>query len=228
MNRGMTRKQLSKVLAGLLLFSLALFGSGCDKHSKQRVLTFFFTGVPTLEEKKKDEIAEAKAGEAEEEKKKTEVIRELKFFVHGPKAANECFQCHDSSRSVSFRIASKKKARDISSSRPAVSGRIVVPLKKLCVECHIAKSAQTAYEKRLVMHGPLAAGSCTFCHNPHQSRFQYMLIKENTLDLCTECHSTGYLAETEEHKKGKDCISCHNPHFGKNSFMLKKDFNEVF
>lgn len=224
----MSRKQLSKVSAGLFLFSLFLFGSGCDKHTKHKVLTFFFTGVPPLEEKKKDATAETKVAGAEEEKKKTGVTREVRFFAHGPKAANECFQCHDTSGSITFRKSFQSKTQTASLKQSAISGRLVAPLEKLCIECHTAKSAQSAYTNGLSMHGPLATGSCTFCHNPHQSRFQYMLIKEKTWNLCTECHSTGYLAETEEHKKGKDCILCHNPHFGKNSFLLKKDFNEVF
>jgi len=55
-----------------------------------------------------------------------------------------------------------------------------------------------------------------------------MLLKEKTTELCTQCHSKGYIQETEGHVKGEECTACHNAHMGADSFLLKKDFDEAF
>ncbi|MEF9427122.1 MAG: cytochrome c3 family protein [Candidatus Mariimomonas ferrooxydans] len=218
-------KKKNRVSAGLFLLSfLIIFASGCDKYTRHKVLTFFFTGVPPLEGEVEKKAGEVQGGKAV----KRRSISEVKYFIHGPYSAGECDQCHESSSTYSFTTGSKKKAGVTSGVKGGLPGRLVLPLKKLCIECHVAKSAQRAYVNGLVTHGPLATGSCTLCHDPHRSPFQYMLLKEKSIDLCTQCHSKGYLLEKEEHAKNKDCISCHNPHIGKNSFLLKKDFNEVF
>lgn len=227
----MKNKRRNWVLAGLFLLSfLILFISGCDKYTRHEVLTFFFTGVPLLEEDKKAEAGEKKTAEvqlAKNKKKRRKIIRKSKFFVHGPSAAGQCYQCHDTSGTFAFRKTGKKEVGDIPR-LGELSGRLVAPLEDICTECHIQKLARSANSKDFWLHGPVAGGNCTFCHSPHQSPFQYMLLKEKSIELCTQCHVKGYVLEIEEHKKDKECISCHNPHIGKSRFLLKKDFNEMF
>ncbi|MEF9437618.1 MAG: cytochrome c3 family protein [Candidatus Mariimomonas ferrooxydans] len=209
-------------------------------------MTFFFTGVPPLEEGKKDEAVENaqvamdkikkedKAVEnglivtAKTKKNKKKIKPQVTVFSHGPYGAGQCYQCHDISASVSFKTFRKKKSRGIAGQGRGIPGRLVAPLKELCTECHPQKSAQTAHSKDLWSHGPAANGNCTACHNPHRSAFQYMLLKEKTTELCMQCHSSGYIMKTDEHTNDRECISCHNPHMGKNRFLLKEDFNEVF
>ncbi len=224
------KKRPNKILTAFTLLGiLFIFTTGCDKHTKYKVLTFFFTGVPPPEESKKDKAVEnAQIVMAKTKNNKKKIKRQILVFSHGPYGAGQCYQCHDISASVSFKTFRKKKSRGIAGQGRGIPGRLVAPLKELCTECHLEKSAQAAHSKDLWLHGPAANGNCTACHNPHRSAFQYMLLKEKTTELCMQCHSGGYILKTEEHTNDRECISCHNPHLGKNRFLLKKDFNEVF
>ncbi|MEF9425911.1 MAG: cytochrome c3 family protein [Candidatus Mariimomonas ferrooxydans] len=226
----MKKKRPNKVLmAFALLGILFIFATGCDKRTKHKVLTFFFTGVPPLEEGKQDETVEnTQVVMAKTKNNKKRIKPQVSVFSHGPYGAGQCYLCHDISTSASFKTFPKKKSPGIAGQGRGVPGRLVAPLKELCAECHPQKSAQAAHSKDLWSHGPAANGDCTACHNPHRSAFQYMLLREKTTELCTQCHSSGYILQTEEHTNDRECISCHNPHMGKNRFLLKKDFNEMF
>jgi predicted CXXCH cytochrome family protein len=192
------------------------------------VLTFFFTGVPPLEEEKKVEEMDTTETLTVKKIKKKRIPPEPVSFAHGPFAAGQCYQCHEISATVGFRKFDKEEPKGIPKLTQAIPGRLVVPLEQLCTECHMEKSVMSASNKDLWVHGPVASGNCAICHSPHKSRFQYMLLSEKTTDLCSQCHSKGNIMETEEHVKDEECISCHNPHLGKDRFLLKKDFNEVF
>ncbi|MCK5481112.1 MAG: hypothetical protein KAJ06_08195, partial [Gammaproteobacteria bacterium] len=64
--------------------------------------------------------------------------------------------------------------------------------------------------------------------SPHQSKRQYTLLKENNVELCTQCHALNDLQLTAEHKQdpAADCIACHNPHVGKSPSLLKAEYDE--
>ncbi len=222
----MQNKRRNRVLAGLFLLSfLIIFTSGCDKYTRHEVLTFFFTGVPHPDEEK--EVPGVLAG-----KIKGKPIPEAEYFVHGPSAAKQCYHCHMMSSGFGFRNTGRKETGRIPMLGLGVgrqtSGMFVAPLKDLCTECHIQKSDKSANGEDLWLHGPVASGNCTTCHSPHKSRFQYMLLKEKSIELCGQCHPKGQIREIEEHTKDKECSACHNPHRGKDRLLLKKDFNEVF
>jgi predicted CXXCH cytochrome family protein len=211
-----------KKIEGILLIILlagvfSIFLTGCEKHVRHKVLTFFFTGVPPLEGDKSEEV-EKEAGIKKPKGKK----RIPSVFVHGPKAAGECFLCHDTDSTLSF----KRMKRGVGMPKlgDITPGRLVAPLKELCIQCHTSKSSNG----KLWVHGPLSGGVCTSCHDYHQSGFRYMLFKESSIDLCSQCHAKGYITQIEEHQSGEECISCHNPHIGANRLLLRKDFNEVF
>jgi predicted CXXCH cytochrome family protein len=217
----------NRIIISTLLVSILLI-AGCDKYTRYKVATFFFTGVPPIYEE--DPLAE----------KKEEIRRPLRkgklerlppiipAFVHGPYGTGECELCHETTATAAFRRPEKKKARIITGVSQSIAGRLVMPVKDLCIECHITKSQPSAFKRRLWLHGPVASGMCTICHNAHQSPFRYMLLKESSIELCTQCHTKGYITEIEEHKRDEECISCHNPHLGKNRFLLKKDYTEIF
>lgn len=215
-----------KVLSGLLLLAaVILFTTGCDRYERHSVLTFFFTGVPPL-----DEGINEGSGETGQIKKaaKKRIYTPPVPFSHGPYAAGQCELCHDNLSTVGFRKSAKEEPKGVPQLAQTTPGRLVTPLKELCVECHINKSRESESGEDLWFHGPVANGECVFCHSPHQSRFQYILLKATTVELCTQCHTGEYISATADHTSGKECTSCHNAHMGKNRFLLKKDFNEIF
>lgn len=214
---------VSVIVIALMIFAMT---AGCDKYTRHNVLTFFFTGVPPLEEEKKvEEMDTVKILTMEKKKKRTPI--EPVSFAHGPYAAGHCDTCHEASATVGFRKTDKMKVGGIPG-LGGIPGRLVAPLRELCIDCHTQKSAVLAYSSDLWVHGPVAHGDCIVCHSPHRSPSQYMLLKEKSIELCTQCHTKGYMLEIEEHKEEKECNLCHNPHLGKDRFLLKKDFNEVF
>lgn len=101
---------------------------------------------------------------------------------------------------------------------------------ELCITCHERK----LFEGK-VTHGPVAAGMCLGCHNPHASD-QQGLLKKEPVALCLDCHPevrqgphviagfsrSGHpLGEPFKGKEAEDplrpgkrfyCASCHEPH----------------
>jgi predicted CXXCH cytochrome family protein len=100
----------------------------------------------------------------------------------------------------------------------------------LCNDCHEKKMFQGK-----VVHGPVASGPCTECHDPHSSDFTALLNKE-PVAVCFDCHSdikkrphviVGFsvgghpLGEATPPKMTADplrpgkpfyCAACHEPH----------------
>ncbi len=208
------------VILGLLIASLW----GCDRHTRHKVLTFFFTGVPPLEEGKKAPEEGKEVAEAQKVQKKRRLISKAIPFSHGPYAARLCDGCHDTSPTVDFRRSTRRQAGGIGRTR---RGIIVAPIKELCTECHTYKSAQRAYEEGLWLHGPVAEGNCVICHSPHESPNPY-LLRVKSEEICIGCHSEGYIVNTAVHSGSRDCLSCHNPHLGKDMLLLVEGYNEVF
>lgn len=210
----------------ILLAPFLIFIAGCDKYTQHKVLTFFFTGVPPIEEEKA--APENKKEDLKEAKKKAGFSPSVETFLHGPFATGQCYYCHETYVTAGFRKFGYKEREVAPKQEQSASGRLVMPLRKLCLNCHIQKSIQSAFENNLYLHGPVAEGNCTICHNPHRSASPYLLLKEKTIELCGQCHSKGYIQETEEHVKGEECTTCHNAHMGMDNSLLKKDFNEIF
>ncbi|MBI4687607.1 MAG: hypothetical protein HY756_07475 [Nitrospirae bacterium] len=223
----MGKRLLNNAMTGLaIMVTLIMLTAGCDRYARHKVLTFFFTGVPPLdEEKKSGKKEEGKAPLAKKKRTESGAVKVVSF-THGPFAAGQCNLCHDIKASVGFRglDKGKKDSGSVPDLGQAVPGRLVTSLQELCVDCHIQKTTTEAGW----VHGPVANGNCVICHSPHRSKFQYMLLKEKSVDLCGQCHSKENLIATDDHKKGEECVSCHNAHAGKNRFLLKKDFNEIF
>lgn len=206
----------------IIFICIFLFAVGCDQYTKRKILVFIF---PPLGREKKTVITKEGA-EVLSQKTEKKAVPQLAHFIHGPKAQNQCYLCHESSDSYSFRKSDTKGI--VMPSLSDVAGRLVMPLSVLCLDCHTSKSQEAAYSKKLWLHGPVAQGECTLCHQPHQSEYQYLMLKKNSIELCTECHAKRLLREIESHRTNDECISCHNPHAGKDSLLLKKDHSEQF
>jgi predicted CXXCH cytochrome family protein len=200
---------------------IVLFAAGCEKHTKHEVLTFFFTGVPDPDAER---LSQTRGEKIAVKKKRRRPIRQV--YTHGPKASGECFYCHNTDSTQSFK--SLKKGKGMPQLSDITPGRLVTSKKALCVQCHTTKSAELMFTDNLWVHGPLADGLCTACHDYHETKYPYMLKSKSSIKLCTQCHAKGFISEIEGHKNEDECISCHNPHVGLNRLLLRRDYNEVF
>jgi predicted CXXCH cytochrome family protein len=209
---------ITTVILTVLLFS----ASGCTKQTRYKVLTFFFTGVPPLEEQIEVQGEEGK--KTGENRKKAAEVSKQKIFSHTPYAAGQCNQCH-ATRQL-FGTVSQRVIPRIKKSGARETGMLVVPLKELCVACHKYLSASNTSQQGFWLHGPAATGRCTACHSPHQSKYRHMLSGEAD-EVCKRCHAEGFILNTADHKKSTECFSCHNPHLGKDRNLLKKVYQEV-
>ena len=90
-----------------------------------------------------------------------------------------------------------------------------MPIEKLCQYCHVILT-----NKRL-LHGPVAAGGCRVCHDPHGSSFPFLLVSESK-KFCLYCHNGADIAKNEAHKGvDADCTECHDAHASNNDYLLK-------
>ena len=92
---------------------------------------------------------------------------------------------------------------------------------ELCAMCHEAK------DTKKFIHGPVAAGACTACHDPHESDNAKLLVSSSINELCTSCHQAKdeFLHKTTNiHPPVKDmCTNCHDPHTEDHLYQLKAD-----
>lgn len=113
------------------------------------------------------------------------------YTYHVPTAEGECDACHNKSvQKNTFSEAS------------------------ICYGCHDARAVMFPF-----VHGPVAAGRCLVCHEPHGSSIPG-LTRLPPQELCTQCHDQ---PSTVEHSASRSrvCTLCHNPHYGSTKALLK-------
>jgi len=95
---------------------------------------------------------------------------------------------------------------------------------KTCTACHQMVKANDKF-----VHGPVAAGECLACHDPHGSD-EPQLVRMFGSDLCQRCHvdMKARLAEKRfTHAPVKeDCATCHNPHASPSKYQIRNDSAE--
>jgi predicted CXXCH cytochrome family protein len=73
-----------------------------------------------------------------------------------------------------------------------------------------------------VVHGPVAAGDCNICHNPHSADYPGLVELEGS-DLCFLCHldrQAQFELKYKHQPAAEACNKCHNPHSTDFTFML--------
>jgi predicted CXXCH cytochrome family protein len=87
----------------------------------------------------------------------------------------------------------------------------------LCYNCHDDYTSSASF-----VHGPVAVGQCVFCHNPHRSKIEHLLVASEP-GLCYFCHDKNTIELIAAHspKQLSPCTNCHNPHASSIKALLK-------
>jgi predicted CXXCH cytochrome family protein len=115
--------------------------------------------------------------------------------LHYPFGEGECKSCHNE-QSLGSMLASQPG---------------------LCYLCHQDLGDQYNY-----LHGPVAGGYCTACHDPHRSTKE-KLLRFTGDELCLYCHRAESVLKSETHEglEGMLCTDCHNPHGGEDNYIFQ-------
>jgi predicted CXXCH cytochrome family protein len=171
---------------------------GCVSTPEQRyrVLSFFFDGVPPPAGAEIALIPEQPGLPGELEVARARPVK-ARYTLHEPYSDKSCDQCHSS----------------------RYSNRLVAPAEELCWSCHDPEDFPGE-----VVHGPVSAGACAQCHDPHRSIHDSLLV-ESESDLCASCHDQSTFAQIEKHREeeGDHCIRCHDPHAADREYMLREE-----
>ncbi len=128
-----------------------------------------------------------------------------RFYIHTQVGKLTCTKCH------------RKRRGKINFQR-------ITPARYNCTtgKCHpgMGKEKNGSH-----VHGPVGAGICISCHNPHGS-FEPQQMERTGQDLCIVCHE----AKKEEFNQEvihppveEGCIDCHDPHQSPKRFQLLGD-----
>ncbi len=194
--RRMPARQIFLLFFGLLIILLFIF-SGCSSTHNYKTLSFFFDGVPNPADSLALQNHDSVTQNSRFTGKGTIPGRDeiAKSTFHPPYKEKQCNVCHAKSA-----IGKPKSAQT-----------------EICYQCH--EDFGRKYKK---VHGPVASGYCTACHNPHLADDNKLLIRKGP-KLCLYCHDSGRVMKNEMHKDIADanCTECHNPHGGDDQTMLK-------
>ena len=159
----------------------------CAPKARYNVLSFLFDGVPDLEL----EVYVAPGDSLlltslSADSMLAEISVKPSIFYHYPYQEKECMMCHN----------------------PESVGSLMSPEPDLCYLCHEDFSYSFAN-----LHGPVEAGYCSICHEPHMSKYEKLLQLRGN-GLCLKCHVEFKDKQPEFHHPVDDnnCVTCHNPH----------------
>jgi predicted CXXCH cytochrome family protein len=179
----------------ILLVGLVLM-SQCSPHAGKSILHIFFDGVPETDSIEAEFTDTGTTLPAEDAiSQELAVLPETVIYRHYPYEEQECASCHDE---LSL-------------------GLMVESQPGLCYSCHEDFAGSFGY-----LHGPVAGGYCTACHDPHQSEKDH-LLRLNGNALCFYCHLEESVLENDMHADldGMLCMDCHNPHGGEDKYIFQ-------
>ena len=93
---------------------------------------------------------------------------------------------------------------------------LIADVPELCYQCH-----QEISVHRRWVHAPVAGGDCLWCHTPHRSRHEHLLI-EPAPGLCYQCHDSRAVEEIDFHQLAtyQRCTDCHTGHTSDTRHLL--------
>jgi predicted CXXCH cytochrome family protein len=122
------------------------------------------------------------------------------YYSHGILKKKDCRVCHEDESTTS----------------------ITLPDRVLCAKCHDDKKFDGKF-----LHGPVAVGSCTSCHDPHGQTNRFFLVSKGE-KLCFNCHSEKQVVVHFMEKlaqvgvsAARGCLNCHDPHQSAQKYLLK-------
>ena len=192
----MQRKQNSHGAYYISLVIITLF-FGCSLQQTHKTLTFFFDGVDKVNFLNNYLSKDSLSKDAIAKRDALLKRNRPDLCVHKPYKEKKCDECHTPDK------------------------RLLMPMPGLCFRCHTNFNANNT-----VIHGPVASGSCTNCHNQHSSKYPKLLIRQGQ-QICLFCHSPALVFANKVHRdiEDADCILCHNPHGGTNRFMVRQNIS---
>ena len=176
----------------------------CNEAKRHETLVFFFDGVPPLT----GELEGAAYADSLDPNAPPDPNRppEIVWYQHEPSLG--CEACHGDRKKRGF-------SRQVN---------LVAPLPDLCYQCH-----DELRDLPGDVHGPVAIGACTFCHEPHRTVNKH-LLKKPAPELCYQCHEAEVIAFFDSKHADpsyENCNQCHEGHASENSGLLKKDWQET-
>ncbi len=203
---------------------------GCSTERRYRALSFWFDGVPDPNAPPIDEEETPAEGDRAarvaairaDRRRAARAPPPPPVSVHAPYADKACMTCHP------FTDNSRRRGLPQFSLQQGVSGGqglLVKPVGELCVTCHEEYGREAAAAAGLWLHGPVAAGACTFCHDQHSSKYPRLLRTAQARVLCLRCHDALRLDANADHPsmeelEDEDCTTCHDPHQGTSRFLM--------
>jgi len=189
-------KQAGKLVSGILIVIVLALFSQCSPYAGKSVLHFFFDGVP---ESDSTSMPGNEIGAMQDDS--TDVFEEAVALsspggsVHYPFGEGECASCHNEQS----------------------LGTMLEPQPSLCYICHEDLSERYNY-----LHGPVAGGYCSACHDPHRSANE-KLLRYTGEELCFYCHEAESVLKNEMHEglEGMLCSDCHNAHGGEDKYIFQ-------
>jgi predicted CXXCH cytochrome family protein len=173
---------------------------GCTPTEQNyKVLSFFFDGVPNPSDPAFRSGRASRSGGLGG-------AEAFVVYTHAPYAdpdPNACNVCHEGRVGGVYTRSS-----------------LTIP-PTVCLKCH-----QDEVNKYPVMHGPVAAVECLWCHAPHESSIP-ALLRRRAPELCLQCHTLELLAPwpPEHHQPDIDCLQCHVAHGGERHGLLRARVN---
>jgi len=176
-----------------LFITVVFFLAACSTQKQYKTLSFFFDGVPHPGNENKASYTDS-LYTVDSLSYSSLNLAQTSFFIHDPYREKHCNACHNRGQMGSFNNS----------------------LEDICYQCHPTLLAPQKSE-----HGPVAAGYCTKCHNPHKSFNENLLIQTGQ-DLCFSCHIKAEIKETIFHNilEESTCTYCHLPHGSDNTSLL--------
>jgi predicted CXXCH cytochrome family protein len=170
----------------------------CAEPLRYRVLSTFFDGVPLPAQRTQERLGYEPPPDRYGFGLAPTLVDgagdRAELFAHAPYRENRCGACHNPTTGNLFRT----------------------PQQGLCRECHAEVTREPTY-----LHGPVAVDDCLFCHHPHGSAYDGLLLASPDA-TCARCHDREELTEGPHHATvgEQTCTACHDPHGGEDRFFL--------